>query len=97
MENQEKAAEQQRIFEDLGITPERQIELEPIHQKVMDDIKNIFKENGIEEYPERILILSNISKKCSNVGKLYYVVWNGQQNEEKQKSMEESKEENTNE
>ena len=70
----------QAIFEELGITPERQDELTPIHQKIMEDIKQIFKDNGIEDLFERSFILNNISEKCDNVSKLYYLVANGERN-----------------
>ena len=70
----------QEIFEELGITPERQDELTPIHQKIMEDIKQIFKDNGIEDLFERSFILNNISEKCDNVSKLYYLVANGERN-----------------
>lgn len=70
----------QAIFEELGITPERQDELTPIHQKIMDNIKQIFKDNGIEDLFERSFILNNISEKCDNVSKLYYLVANGERN-----------------
>ena len=70
----------QAIFEELGITPERQDELTPIHQKIMEDIKQIFKDNGIEDLFERSFILNNISEKCDNVSKLYYLIANGERN-----------------
>lgn len=70
----------QEIFEELGITSERQDELTPIHQKIMEDIKQIFKDNGIEDLFERSFVLNNISEKCDNVSKLYYLVANGERN-----------------
>ena len=70
----------QAIFEEIGITPERQDELTPIHQKIMEDIKQIFKDNGIEDLFERSFILNNISEKCENVSKLYLIVANGEKN-----------------
>ena len=70
----------QAIFEELCITPERQDELTPIHKKIMEDIKQIFKDNGIEDLFERSFVLNNISEKCDNVSKLYYLVANGERN-----------------
>lgn len=80
----------QEIFEELGITPERQDELTPIHQKIMEDIKQIFKDNGIEDLFERSFILNNISEKCDNVSKLYYLVANGERNAKENTTNEES-------
>lgn len=80
----------QAIFEELGITPERQDELTPIHQKIMEDIKQIFKDNGIEDLFERSFILNNISEKCDNVSKLYYLVANGEKNAKEDTTNDES-------
>lgn len=80
----------QAIFEELGIAPERQDELTPIHQKIMEDIKQIFKDNGIEDLFERSFILNNISEKCDNVSKLYYLVANGERNAKEDTTNDES-------
>lgn len=84
----------QEIFEELGITPERQDELTPIHQKIMEDIKQIFKDNGIEDLFERSFVLNNISEKCDNVSKLYYLVANGERNAKEAKDEENNSEGN---
>ena len=47
---------------------------------IMSDIKQMFKDNGIEDLFERSFILNNISEKCDNVSKLYYLVANGERN-----------------
>ena len=80
----------QEIFEELGITPERQGELTLIHQKIMEDIKRIFKDNDIEDLFERSFILNNISEKCDNVSKLYYLVANGERNAKEDTTNDES-------